>query len=109
VSIKTPTCLLLDRNQDIDSFGYIAEDKYADLCMDGDNMDWYYFWRFKMHLHDTKVNISCCITTFILSVIFKNILLWFLKIIIKVERSSMDTLSISILNIDAKKRNVAFG
>ncbi|XP_060601655.1 heat shock 70 kDa protein 12B-like [Ruditapes philippinarum] len=53
-SMKTPTCLLLDRNQDIDSFGYIAEDKYADLCMDGDNMNWYYFRRFKMKLHDTK-------------------------------------------------------
>ncbi|KAL4234528.1 hypothetical protein ACF0H5_006171 [Mactra antiquata] len=53
-SMKTPTCLLLDRNKDIDSFGYVAEDKYAELCMDGDNKSWYFFRRFKMELHDTK-------------------------------------------------------
>ncbi|XP_045193641.2 heat shock 70 kDa protein 12A-like [Mercenaria mercenaria] len=53
-SMKTPTCLLLDRNQDIDSFGFVAEDRYADLCMDGDNKNWYYFRRFKMKLHETN-------------------------------------------------------
>ena len=55
LSLKTPTCLLLDRNKDIDSFGYEAEERYANLCMDGDNKNWYYFRRFKMALHDTKV------------------------------------------------------
>ncbi|XP_045193636.2 heat shock 70 kDa protein 12A-like [Mercenaria mercenaria] len=52
-SLKTPTCLLLDNNEDIDSFGFMAEEKYADLCMDGDNKNWYFFRRFKMQLHDT--------------------------------------------------------
>ena len=58
-SLKTPTCLLLDRNTDIVSFGYEAEDRYADLCMDGDHRQYYYFRRFKMELHDNKVTIVC--------------------------------------------------
>ena len=63
LSMKTPTCLLLDRNQDIDSFGYEAEEKYANLCLDGDNQSWYYFRRFKMQLMDTKVLFFCQIPT----------------------------------------------
>lgn len=55
VSLKTATCLLLDRNQGIDSFGFEAEEKYANLCMDGDNEEYYYFRRFKMKLHETQV------------------------------------------------------
>lgn len=55
-SMKTPTCLLLDNNKEIDSFGYMAEDKYAELCMDGDDKNFYFFRRFKMELHDTKVS-----------------------------------------------------
>lgn len=54
LSLKTPTCLLLDQNEDIDSFGYEAEEKYANLCMDGDHKNWYFFRRFKMQLMDTK-------------------------------------------------------
>lgn len=54
ISLKTPTCLLLDQNTDIDCFGYEAEEKYANLCMDGDNKDWYFFRRFKLQLLDTK-------------------------------------------------------
>ena len=72
-SMKTPTCLLLDRNQDIDSFGFIAEDKYADLCMDGDNKNWYYFRRFKMQLHDTVV----CMFFVVLFYFFKFIMTMF--------------------------------
>ncbi|XP_052816700.1 heat shock 70 kDa protein 12A-like [Mya arenaria] len=53
-SMKTPSCLLLDNNKDLDCFGYMAEDKYADLCMDGDNHNFYFFRRFKMELHDTQ-------------------------------------------------------
>ena len=58
LSLKTPTCLLLDQNEDIDSFGYEAEEKYANLCMDGDQKKWYFFRRFKMQLMDTKVNTA---------------------------------------------------
>ncbi|KAL3858584.1 hypothetical protein ACJMK2_008856 [Sinanodonta woodiana] len=52
MSYKTPTCLLLDKDQKIHSFGFEAEDKYADLCMDKENERWYYFRRFKMKLQE---------------------------------------------------------
>ncbi|KAL3858893.1 hypothetical protein ACJMK2_009142 [Sinanodonta woodiana] len=54
MSHKTPTCLLLDNNEESSSFGYEAEDKYADLCMDGKHTDWYFFRRFKMRLHERE-------------------------------------------------------
>ncbi|XP_053402708.1 heat shock 70 kDa protein 12B-like [Mercenaria mercenaria] len=55
-SMKTPTCLLLDNNGHVDSFGYEAERKFSDICEDEDQdpKDWYFFKRFKMKLHDLK-------------------------------------------------------
>lgn len=55
MSLKTPTCLLLDSKKDFDSFGYEAENKYAELVMDGEQDDFFYFHRFKMSLHNNKV------------------------------------------------------
>ncbi|KAK3604536.1 hypothetical protein CHS0354_000358 [Potamilus streckersoni] len=52
MSYKTPTCLLLDKDKKIDKFGFEAEEKYANLCMDGENETWYYFRRFKMKLQE---------------------------------------------------------
>ncbi|XP_071142703.1 heat shock 70 kDa protein 12B-like [Mytilus edulis] len=54
LSLKTPTCLLLNSNKEFDSFGYEAENKYAELVMDGEQEDYYYFHRFKMSLHNNK-------------------------------------------------------
>ncbi|CAG2200983.1 unnamed protein product [Mytilus edulis] len=54
LSLKTPTCILLDSNKQFDSFGYDAENKYADLVMDEEHEDYYYFHRFKMSLHNNK-------------------------------------------------------
>ncbi|VDI54468.1 Hypothetical predicted protein [Mytilus galloprovincialis] len=54
LSLKTPTCLLLNSNKDFDSFGYEAENRYAELVMDGEQDDYYYFHRFKMSLHNNK-------------------------------------------------------
>ncbi|XP_076084861.1 heat shock 70 kDa protein 12B-like isoform X2 [Mytilus galloprovincialis] len=54
LSLKTPTCILLNSNKDFDSFGYEAENRYADLVMDGKQDDYYYFHRFKMSLHNNK-------------------------------------------------------
>ncbi|KAK3581187.1 hypothetical protein CHS0354_024721 [Potamilus streckersoni] len=54
ISYKTPTCLLLDKDGKIHSFGYQAEDKYADLCIEGKHTDWYFFRRFKMRLHERE-------------------------------------------------------
>ena len=57
MSLKTPTCLLLDNNKKFVSFGYEAENKYADLAMDGEQNKYYYFYSFKMKLHNNKVFI----------------------------------------------------
>ncbi|KAK3610272.1 hypothetical protein CHS0354_029731 [Potamilus streckersoni] len=52
MSLKTPTVLLLNEKKEIDSFGFEAETNYANLCMDGNNENYYYFRRFKMKLQD---------------------------------------------------------
>jgi hypothetical protein len=54
-SIKTPTCLLLDKEKKFVAFGYEAENQYADLVMDKEHDDYYFFHRFKMNLHNNKV------------------------------------------------------
>ncbi|VDI32942.1 Hypothetical predicted protein [Mytilus galloprovincialis] len=41
---KTPTCILLDKNKELEAFGYDAEDMFADLCIDA-KQDKYYFFR----------------------------------------------------------------
>lgn len=55
MSYKTPTCLLLNEEQEIDSFGFEAEERYADLCMEDTNKSYYYFRRFKMRLQEGQV------------------------------------------------------
>ncbi|XP_053399657.1 heat shock 70 kDa protein 12A-like [Mercenaria mercenaria] len=51
VSLKGPTCALIKSDkQTLDSFGYEAESKYADLATDGEHEPWYFFKRFKMKL-----------------------------------------------------------
>lgn len=52
MSTKTSTCALFDKNKTFHSFGYEAEDKYADLSLDNEAEDWYFFQRFKMTLFD---------------------------------------------------------
>ena len=54
-SMKTPTCLLLDKEKKFVAFGYDAENQYADLVMDKEHDDYYFFHRFKMNLHNNKV------------------------------------------------------
>lgn len=55
VSLKTPTCLLLTPEETIHSFGFEAENKYANLAEDEEHHGWRFFRRFKMILHDNKV------------------------------------------------------
>ncbi|KAK3085591.1 hypothetical protein FSP39_005798 [Pinctada imbricata] len=57
ISLKTPTCLLLDRNRKFVSFGYEAETEYTEILLDEDkdHNDFYYFNRFKMELHGSRV------------------------------------------------------
>lgn len=58
LSLKTPTCLLLDSYKQFDSFGYEAESKYAEIVMENEQDNYYYFHRFKMSLHTNKVNMK---------------------------------------------------
>lgn len=42
-SLKCPTCVLLDKNKRLDSFGYEAEEKFSDLSMDKKHDEFYFF------------------------------------------------------------------
>ena len=50
-SLKTPTSLLLNPDQTFNSFGFEAEDKFAELVADENHHEFYLFQRFKMELH----------------------------------------------------------
>ncbi|XP_052819942.1 heat shock 70 kDa protein 12A-like [Mya arenaria] len=54
VSLKTPTSVLLKPKGQFDSFGFEAEDKYADLAEDDEHHGWRLFRRFKMVLHSNE-------------------------------------------------------
>ncbi|XP_063441287.1 heat shock 70 kDa protein 12A-like [Mytilus trossulus] len=51
LSLKTPTCILLKKNQEIVSFGYQAENDYAAVVTDESENDYYFFQQFKMKLY----------------------------------------------------------
>jgi hypothetical protein len=57
ISLKTPTCVLLNQHKQFDSFGFEAENKYSDLAEDNKHHGWMLFRRFKMLLHNNEVNI----------------------------------------------------
>lgn len=51
VSQKGPTCVLIKSDgKTLDSFGYEAENKYAELALEKSHKEWYFFKRFKMVL-----------------------------------------------------------
>ncbi|KAH3835083.1 heat shock 70 kDa protein 12A-like [Dreissena polymorpha] len=50
---KTPTILLLKKDLSFESFGYEAEETFAEITEDSDDVDdWHYFKYFKMKLYD---------------------------------------------------------
>jgi hypothetical protein len=57
ISLKTPTCVLLNPCGQFDSFGFEAEDKFAGLAEDNKHNGWLLFRRFKMILHRNEVNL----------------------------------------------------
>jgi hypothetical protein len=59
ISLKTPTCLLLDDKEELVSFGYEAENKYSDIVFEGKQNEYLFFQRFKMQLYKNKVNNLC--------------------------------------------------
>ena len=60
-SLKTPTCLLLKKDGSFDSFGYDAQNRYAEFAVTDNHTDYLYFHNFKMALHHTKVQPVCVI------------------------------------------------
>ena len=52
---KAPTSVLLMPDKYFDSFGYDAEERYAELCNEEEQNGWYFFQRFKTLLYKTKV------------------------------------------------------
>ncbi|XP_069106438.1 heat shock 70 kDa protein 12A-like [Argopecten irradians] len=53
LSAKAPTTALFDPEYKFHSFGYEAEEKYAELVDTKQYKDWHCFRRFKMQLHNT--------------------------------------------------------
>lgn len=75
VSLKAPTCVLLSPQKEFIAFGYEAEDLYSELALDENHYDHYFFKRFKMVLHESrvsttprKVNLFCPFDTIVLSI-----------------------------------------
>ena len=56
-SEKTPTCILFDSERRFHSFGFEAEDGYAELSRRGMAKSWFFFKQFKLALHDAKVRV----------------------------------------------------
>ena len=56
-TLKTPTCLLLNPDRSFNSFGYEAQDRYAEL-EEAEAGEYYYFEHFKMILHNDQVSVT---------------------------------------------------
>jgi hypothetical protein len=56
LSLKTPTCLLLDGKKEFVSFGYEAENQYSDIVIDRKQNEYFFFQRFKMQFYELQVN-----------------------------------------------------
>ena len=56
-TLKTPTCLLLNPDKSFNSFGYEAQDIYAEL-EEKEAWEYYYFRNFKMILHNDQVGVT---------------------------------------------------
>ena len=56
-TLKTPTCLLLNPDKSFNSFGYEAQDRYAEL-EEEEAREYYYFENFKMILHNDQVSVT---------------------------------------------------
>lgn len=53
--LKTPTSLLLNPDKSFNSFGFEAQDRFAEL-EDEQAQEFYYFQYFKMMLHNSEVS-----------------------------------------------------
>ncbi|XP_076107597.1 uncharacterized protein LOC143075902 [Mytilus galloprovincialis] len=55
ISSKTPSCILMTRDKELVSFGYDAEKDYEHIIVEGNADNYYFFDKFKMALHKSKV------------------------------------------------------
>lgn len=58
ITDKAPTCVLFNPDQEFDSFGYEAMNKFRTNPNNIDFRKWYYFEHFKMMLFKEKVFLS---------------------------------------------------
>lgn len=63
-SLKTPTSLLLNKNNEVIEFGFEAEKIFKELVEDGNDKEYRYFRQFKMKLFDKKVPLISMISIF---------------------------------------------
>jgi len=56
LTMKTPTCILINDEKDLCSFGFEAENKYKQLMKDSLLGAYYYFEYFKMTLYKSEVS-----------------------------------------------------
>ncbi|KAK3102512.1 hypothetical protein FSP39_011886 [Pinctada imbricata] len=64
LSFKTPSSILLKSDKTFHSFGYVAEEKYAELASQNKHSDWYYITKFKMKLlYKETIDRQCKIET----------------------------------------------
>lgn len=58
ISFKTPTTVLMDKNEEFVAFGFKAETKYAEFLEEGKGDDHFYFHHFKMLMYShAKVQV----------------------------------------------------
>lgn len=50
-SFKTPTTVLIDKDEEFVAFGFDAETKYAEELEEGKGEDYFYFHHFKMLMY----------------------------------------------------------
>lgn len=55
ISSKTPSCILMTKGKELVSFGYDAEKEYEHIIAEGNEESYYFFDKFKMALHKTKL------------------------------------------------------
>jgi hypothetical protein len=81
VSLKAPTAVLFNEKKEFESFGYEAENMFSEYALDGEDRNHYFFNRFKMKLHEKKVNSFPRILTHRLMVYclsLKSVFSWYL-------------------------------
>ncbi|KAK3601031.1 hypothetical protein CHS0354_029251 [Potamilus streckersoni] len=54
LSLKTSTCILINKNRECEDFGYEAEERYEELCLLKKHEQFFFFKHFKMKLQEMK-------------------------------------------------------